>query len=79
MPPTIRTFPFGRSVAVWPERGVSIGEAAVIDPADDGEGIEARNAAAARAKLMVMVVTRSRQERFMVSSCMSQTHEHVHG
>src|ERR1700730_14955377 len=32
MPPTIRTLPSGNSVAVWPERGSSIGDAARSEP-----------------------------------------------
>src|SRR3974390_2300540 len=65
MPPTIRTFPFGSSVAVCPDRGFSIGVAAVMDPADAGDGAEARNAVAAKAKVIVMAVTTSRRNRFM--------------
>src|SRR5580704_3471507 len=35
MPPAIRTFPFCKRVAVWPERGSSMGDAGAMEPADE--------------------------------------------
>src|ERR1700722_20809973 len=68
MPPAMRTLPSGSSVALWPERGLSIGAAAASDPACECEGSDARNAVAPPATLRVMQRMRSRRDLVMTSS-----------
>lgn len=79
MPPAMRTLPSGKRVALWPERGSSIGVAGVSEPA--AEAVEAdtvvelvRNAEAAKTKMMVMIATRRNRERRMGVLLASQTH-----
>src|SRR5579863_51315 len=72
MPPAIRTLPSGSSVALWPERGLSIGPAAAIDPTRVVDGCDARKAIALSASVM-MQATNSRRERIMMSSSGGQT------
>jgi hypothetical protein len=69
----MRTLPLGRSVAVCPERGESIGAAGFNEPALEDAEVDTgeepiRNAVAATAKLSVMRPTSRRRERFMMSS-----------
>jgi hypothetical protein len=66
------SLPSGNRVALCPERGSNICDAAVNMPAIEGELTEvvsaSRNAGAAIAKQMVIAVTSKRRDRLMVSS-----------
>src|ERR1700722_4223269 len=83
MPPAMRTLLSGRRVAVCPERGSSIGVAAVTVPTRDTAGAVARNAAAATAKLIVKLrvvqATNNRRDRVMPSSLRNKTYSRVNG
>src|ERR1700685_1080968 len=73
MPPAIRTLPSGSRVAVCPERGSSIDAVGLSAPTREAGEPALRNAAAARANVMVKEVTRSRRERFMTFLLEGQT------